>query len=171
MAASCRKTPVLESLFNSEYCKMFKSTYFEEHLQTTAALKICSWNWEKLRFIHNIRNFNFTLKNRFLKMIIFISLLVSHKVCIHIYFFREVRSKLQILTVPSVNQKKIKSSGKEYVMWTYFKFDQWKAFSGNYKPMRVWLIHSNSKEVSYLPWQNTYPNLKTTCHIKLNFIF
>ena len=30
-------------------------------------------------------------------------------------------------------------------------------------------IHSNSKEVSYLSWQNTYPNLKTTCHIKLKF--
>ena len=28
-------------------------------------------------------------------------------------------------------------------------------------------VHSNSKEVSYLSWQNTYPNLKTTCHIKL----
>ena len=28
-------------------------------------------------------------------------------------------------------------------------------------------VHSNSKEVSYLPWQNTYPNLKTTCNIKL----
>ena len=27
----------------------------------------------------------------------------------------------------------------------------------------------NSKEVSYLPWQNTYPNLKTSCHIKLKF--
>ena len=30
-------------------------------------------------------------------------------------------------------------------------------------------VHSNSKDVSYLPWQNTYPNLKTTCHIKLKF--
>ena len=30
-------------------------------------------------------------------------------------------------------------------------------------------VHSNSKEVSYLSWQNTYPNLKTTCHIKLKF--
>ena len=27
-------------------------------------------------------------------------------------------------------------------------------------------VHSNSKEVSYLPWQNKYPKLKTTCHIK-----
>ena len=52
VAASYRKTPVLESLFNSEYCEMFKSTYFEEHLWTAASLKICSWNWEKLGFIH-----------------------------------------------------------------------------------------------------------------------
>ena len=28
-------------------------------------------------------------------------------------------------------------------------------------------VHSNSKVVSYLSWQNVYPNLKTTCHIKL----
>ena len=28
-------------------------------------------------------------------------------------------------------------------------------------------VYSNSKDVSYLSWQNTYPNLKTTCHIKL----
>ena len=30
-------------------------------------------------------------------------------------------------------------------------------------------VHSNSKEVSYLYRQNRYPNLKTTCHIKLKF--
>ena len=30
-------------------------------------------------------------------------------------------------------------------------------------------VHSNSEEVSYLSWQNTYPNLKTTCHVKLKF--
>ena len=28
---------VLEFFFNSEYCKNFKSTYFEEHLQTFAS--------------------------------------------------------------------------------------------------------------------------------------
>ena len=66
-------------------------------------------------------------------------------------------------------------------------FGQWKTFSENYKPMRVWLslvykichkllslatflpIHSNSKEVSYHPEQNLYPNLKTICHIKSKF--
>ena len=58
-------------------------------------------------------------------------------------------------------------------------FDQWKIFSESYKPLTVclqiyreWMslatflrVHSNSKEVSFLPWQNKYPNLKTTCHI------
>ena len=65
-------------------------------------------------------------------------------------------------------------------------FGQWKTFSENYKPIRVWSwfvykfteiivardflrVHSNSKEVSYLPWQNKYPNLKTTYHIKPHF--
>ena len=33
MAVSYMKTPVLGSLFNSEYYGIFKSTYFEEHLQ------------------------------------------------------------------------------------------------------------------------------------------
>ena len=66
-------------------------------------------------------------------------------------------------------------------------FDQWKTCFGNYKPMKVWLwpvlqiyrellslaaflwFHSNSKVASYLYWQNSYPNFKTTCHIKLKF--
>ena len=28
-------------------------------------------------------------------------------------------------------------------------------------------VYSNSKEFSYFSWQNTYPNLKATCHVKL----
>ena len=32
-------------------------------------------------------------------------------------------------------------------------------------------VYSNSKEVTYLSLQNTYPNLKTTCHIKLERFF
>ena len=36
-AASYRKTPMLEPLFNSEYCEIFKRTYFEEHLRTAAS--------------------------------------------------------------------------------------------------------------------------------------
>ena len=30
-------------------------------------------------------------------------------------------------------------------------------------------VQSNSKEVSYLSWQNTCPTSKTTCHAKLKF--
>ena len=45
------KTPLLESLFNSEYCKIFKSIYFEEHLWA-AAFKMCSWNREKTKIAH-----------------------------------------------------------------------------------------------------------------------
>ena len=30
-------------------------------------------------------------------------------------------------------------------------------------------VHSNWKEVSYLSWQNTYRNLKTTWRIKVKF--
>ena len=37
MAASYTKTPVLESLFNSEYCEIFQSTYFDKHLQKTTS--------------------------------------------------------------------------------------------------------------------------------------
>ena len=53
MAASYTKTPVLKSLFNSEYCEIFQSTYFEEHLQTAASENV-------FIFINRI---NFALKN------------------------------------------------------------------------------------------------------------
>ena len=44
-----RKTPVLESLFNSEYCETFKGTYFEEHMRTAASENV----FMKLRKIKN----------------------------------------------------------------------------------------------------------------------
>ena len=44
-----RKTPVLESPVNSEYCEIFKSTYFEEHLRTAASKNVLM----KLRKIKN----------------------------------------------------------------------------------------------------------------------
>ena len=43
------KTPVLEYLFNFEYCEIFKSSYFEKYKRTTT-----SHVFMKLRkFIHN----------------------------------------------------------------------------------------------------------------------
>ena len=113
---------------------------------------------------------NINIRNKFM---IGISWLVSHEVYIDIQYF--------------FTQKKIKSSRKEYVMWTCFKFCP-KTFSENYKPIGVWFlaclqiyrellslvtffrVHSISEKVSYLSWQNTYPNLKTSCYIKLKVL-
>ena len=40
----------LESPFNSEYYEIFKSTYLKNICQRLL-LKMCPWNWEKLKFI------------------------------------------------------------------------------------------------------------------------
>ena len=59
--------------------------------------------------------------------------------------------------------------------------DQWQTFFENYKPIRVWLwfvykITENIcrsrliAEISYLPFQNKFSNLKTSGHFKLKFV-
>ena len=48
-----RKTPLLESLFSSEYCEIYKSTYFEEHLRTAASENV----FMKLRKIKICKEF------------------------------------------------------------------------------------------------------------------
>ena len=98
----------------------------------------------------------------------------------------EINSKHQTST--RVNQNRIKSSRKKYVMWTCFKFWPMKnifqklqtneslilvclqIYRELLSPATFLRVHSNSKEVSYLSWQNMYPNLKTTCHITLKFL-
>ena len=60
LAIFTEKQPLLESLFNSEYCEVFKSTYFEEHLRTAVSENVF------------IRNFNFILMKQ-VKMFVFIS--------------------------------------------------------------------------------------------------
>ena len=108
--------------------------------------------------------------------------LVSFGVWIYIqYFFDVKRNKL-----PELIKKRSKFQEKNMSCERTLNFDQWKTFS---KRVSQWefdyglftnlpriivardfsRVHSKSKEVSYLSWQNTYPNLKTTCHIKLKF--
>ena len=53
VAASYKKTPVLESLFSSEYCKIFKTTYFEEDLRTATSENV----FTKLRIIKIYKEF------------------------------------------------------------------------------------------------------------------
>ena len=47
------KTSVLESLFSSEYCEVFKSTYFEQHLPTAVSENV----FMKLRNIKIYKEF------------------------------------------------------------------------------------------------------------------
>ena len=90
-------------------------------------LKMCSWNWEKLKFIY--KEFKFYIR----KQVFSTSVLQTSSWLIFLDWFpmkfvftynislvcREINSK----------QKKIKSSRKEYVMWTCFKFwPMWKHF-------------------------------------------
>ena len=116
--------------------------------------------------------------------------MISFGVCIYInisLMWREINSKININTW--VDKKKIKSSRKEYVLRTWFKFwpmkNIFRKLLSNESLIMVCLqiyrellllvtflrVHSNSKEVSYLCWQidYRYPNLKATCHIKLKF--
>ena len=88
----------------------------------------------------------------------------SHEICIQVqHFFGVVRNTLNI-------KIKRRSKVQEKNKWCEraLNFDQWKAFSKNYEPRRVWLwlclqiyrellllvtflrVHSNSKEVSSL---------------------
>ena len=72
---------------------------------------------------------------------------------------------------------------KKYLMWTCFKlwlrknifqreFDEslilvcLQIYQELLSLVTFHRVYWNSEEVSYLSWQNTYPNLKTTCHIK-----
>ena len=99
-----------------------------------------------------IRNFNSTVKKtRFFNIVvrdkrksIFHDWFPLESFIYIQYFFDVVRNKLQTINIClrfiyNQYQMKIKSSRKEYVMWTCLNFDQWKKFSENYKPIRVWL--------------------------------
>ena len=49
--ASYKKKFVLKSLLNSEYCEIFKSTYFEKHLCTAASENVFT-KLRKIKFIY-----------------------------------------------------------------------------------------------------------------------
>ena len=97
-----------------------------------------------------VRNFKFILKNTIfqhqyqkqVKFFAFISWLVSFVVCIYIqYFFDVVRNKLRTVNVfieLIKRRSKVQEKPEPYES-SDLDFDQWKTFSENYKPMRVWL--------------------------------
>ena len=97
-----------------------------------------------------------------------------------IFLWKSEKSNFKPKISTTANQKKIKSSLKD------FSFDQQKTFCENYKPIRVGLslFYKNAKShcrsqlftefmqtqrLSYLPRQNKFSYLKTACHIKPTF--
>ena len=96
-----------KSLFNSKYCKIFKSTYFEEHLRTAASENVfmklrknkdCSWGIFNFILRKEVKIFVFISWKKQVKMLLFISRLVSVGVFIQ-YFCNMVRNKLQPMNI------------------------------------------------------------------------
>ena len=148
------------------------------------------WEGESPTLKKQVKMFVFISWKKQVKMLVFISWLVSFGVCIRIqYFFDVVRNKLQTKSLLELIKRRSKAQEKNMSCERGLNFFQWKTFSENYKPVRVWLwlvykfaenycrlrlflacVHSNSEDVSYLSCQNTYLNLKTTCHTKLKLL-
>ena len=132
--------------------------------------KMFSWNWEKLKTgKHGFFN------RRWISLCFYFTIFFFGG-CIYAQFFFDTASnKSSSKKYPQELIKKINSLWKKYVKWTCFKV--WlmiknfpKTISHSYHLFTKLPIvsryfspaFSDSKEVSYLPWQNKYSNLKTT---------
>ena len=89
------------------------------------------------------------------KMLVFISWLVSFGVCIQIQYFCDVvRNKLQTINILlELIKRRSKVQEKNMSCERGLNFDQWKIIS-KYKPMRVWL------------WP-VYKFTENFCHLRL----
>ena len=107
-----------------------------------------------------------------------ISWLVFHEVCIHVqYFFGVVRNKLKLLL--ELNKRRSKVQEKNMSCERALDFDQWKTVNESvifaclqiYRELLslVTFLRVHSRGILPLDKTRTYPDLKTTCHIKLKF--
>ena len=125
---------MLESLFNSEYWEIFKSTFFEEHLRTAAS---------KILFT---RIFNSTLKNRLFQLNFrkkWKWLFLFHGFFLMKFVFTYNISfvwwEIFLLELQIYCKRRSKVQEKNMSCQRALNFGQWKMLSENYKPMRVWL--------------------------------
>ena len=115
-----------ESLFNSEYCEIFKSAYFVEHLQTNAS------------------------ENVFMKLILpQVSSAWMSETSLWIVFHDWFPVKFLFTYNISLNKRRSKFQKKNMSCERALIFDQWKTFSENYKPMIVWLWPKLSLSVNH----------------------
>ena len=145
-----------------------------------------------------IRNFNFILKSKWKCLFLFYErkkwkcLFLFHDWFPLEFVLRynisvtwwEINSKQQNLF--ELIKRRSKVQEKNMSCERDLNFDQWKTFSENYKPMRVWLwvVHRFAENYCHLrlfsefiqtqksyptSHDKTYSNLKTICHVKLTF--
>ena len=100
-------------------------------------LKIRSWNWEKIKVVHEDfqqkQTFVFISWKKRVEILVFISGLVSFEVCIHRYFCDLWEYLLELIKRRSkVQEKNMPCEGS-------LDFDQWKTFSENCKPIKFLL--------------------------------
>ena len=114
----------MESFFNLEYCKIFKSSYFKEHLQTAASEN----DFIKLRKNKNCSSGFLTSAN----VCFYFMKETSENACFYfmIGFLWRLYSQILLRRVRKFKKRICQGS---------FNFDQWKTFSENYKLIRVWL--------------------------------
>ena len=84
---------MLESLFYSEYCEIFQSTYFEEHLRTAASENI---HETEKNFRLSIRDLNSALKKEIFSTSVSKT---SENVCLCFYFMIGVLGSLYLYTI------------------------------------------------------------------------
>ena len=138
---------MLESLFNSEYCEIFNSTYFGEHLRTAASENV----FMRLRKNNKlfIRSFRFALKKQFFSTSMSET---SENVCFYFmigffpmkfvftYNISLVWWEINFwLTLLELIKARSKVQEKNMSCERALNFDQWKTLSENYKLMIVWL--------------------------------
>ena len=105
VAASYKKTLALKSLFSSEYCQILRAPTLE-NICARLLLKMCSWNWEKLKFI---KSFNFTLRNQYQystsvsetseNVSFYFMIGFPWRLYLQRYYFGVARNKLQTLNI------------------------------------------------------------------------
>ena len=114
--------------------------------------------------------------------------MISFWICIYIqYFIDVVRNKLQTINIYTrVDRKKIKNPRKEchknaFSILTNEKhfpkiISQWELNYGLFTNLPRIIVACDFSTSSFklergilLYWKNGYPNLKTTCHIRLKF--
>ena len=131
MAASYWKTLVLESLFNSEYYEIFKSTYFEEHLQTLNSENVFMriihkeiWLYIKETTVFST-SISETSENVCFYFIIGFPWSLYSFTCNISLAWWEINSTKYLLEL-------IKRGSKVQETWEHaLNFDQWKTFSEN----------------------------------------